>query len=540
MKPFVVILALAVSAYAGSDVSLDTIAGMPATVDSGQTMVPGPVLSTSTGGGPGDVYFVVYQHGIPIYRDSSEFPALNPHVTCTLQLAGWAPSARESLQAVAWLSCSGDTYPPNDTCWQRFFVRVKDVAVTNIIVPTPDTVIDSGVVFYPRCRVWNFGNVSLSFDVRFQIGVYHSTENASLIPGGARVVTAPDAYVAMPGVWACQVSAIAVGDMHPGNNTLSDTFTVRGTILHDVGAASITAPGLWVDTLAGFTPAGQVMNNVSDSAVFWSFFTVFDAGGSPVYAESVQCALGPGETTAVAYGPVRITTVGRYVAAESVYLAGDQNSTNDVYRRQFYVVDESMLGDIGVVSILSPGGQVSPDSSFIPTAVWKNYSDHAMTYDAYFFLLNKYGVNVYSQMLAGNVLDAGEEETLGFAGFNVGNDTGMWNARCTTAAVGDTNPLNDTLGLAFLVAYPPGVEEAPNAELLMLKGATVVRGTIRLPAFAASVRCALFTPDGRRALVLKPGANDVTSVATGVYFVRAENPAACRWLIPVRKVVIQH
>jgi hypothetical protein len=544
MKTFVVVLALVASAYAGLDIGIDTIAGIPGTIDSGQSIVPGPVLSTSTGGGPGDVYFEILEQGVPIYRDSSGFPFLDPHVTCTLALSGWMPSARESLEAVAWLHCDGDTYPQNDTFRLRFFVRVKDVAVTQILVPPPDTVYDSGAVFNPQCRVWNFGNVSLTFDVRFRIGTYQSARNVGLIPGGARVVFAPDPYLAMPGIWSCQVSAIVAGDLHPENNIKVDTFTVRGTILRDVAAVGITEPGLWVDTMRTFFPTGQVTNNGSDSETFWSFFTIYNAGGNPVYAESMQHILGPGETTEVVYGSVRINATGSYVAAESVYLASDQNSTNDVFRKPFHVVDEPMLGDIGVVQILSPSGQVLPDSAFIPAAVWKNYSDHEMTYDAYFFIHNKYGVRMYSDCRGENELDGGEEETLDFASFNAGNDTGMWRARCSTAAVGDTNPLNDTLSSGFLVVHP-GIEETMNDERGTMSVATVVRGVLLLnrdcPRTGTVPKAVLLDASGRLVLALHYGANDVSHLAPGVYFVVSEPSAASRQpsAVTIRKVVIQ-
>jgi hypothetical protein len=68
--------------------------------------------------------------------------------------------------------------------------------------------------------------------------------------------------------------------------------------------------------------------------------------------------------------------------------------------------------------------------------------------------------------------------------------------------------------------------------------ATVVRGVLFLPPSFSTHRSALITPDGRKVMSLHPGANDVSGLSPGVYFVRAvsREPSA----VDCQRVVIQH
>jgi len=538
LSVLVSVLCVVVGVGLGHDVSLDTIAGITATVDSGQTVVPAPILATNSGGGPGEVYLKILRHGDLVHFDSIEFPQFTRK--CTLALSEWIPLDRESLDAVAWLVWEGDTNPANDTFRLKFFVRVRDVAVVQIFAPPPDTIYDSGAVFYPYCKVWNFGNVSATFDVRFRIGGYLSTRNISLVPGGGRSVTA-DPYTAMPGIWACQVSAVVTGDMHPENNVLADTFTVRGALVKDAAVKALLSPPIVVDTTMTITPKGRVVNNGVDPATFEAYYFVYNAVGTPVYADSAPVTLNPGDSSDVAFTNVRFTTPGSFSVACSVYMAGDQNSTNNVVRRSLRVVEEGVIyGDLGVVEILWPT-YLPPDSARAPVAVWKNFTtDRPMDFRASLTIVNKHGAIVYSQSREVAGLAAGEETTLVFEEFNVGTDTGMWHIRCSTYAVGDTNPPNDTLGAVFYVLYP-GIEEVMNDECGAMSIATVVRGVLFLPASGAwrKANGGLLDISGRRVLALRPGANDVTILPAGVYFLRAESPVTGRGATAVRKIVIQ-
>jgi len=87
--------------------------------------------------------------------------------------------------------------------------------------------------------------------------------------------------------------------------------------------------------------------------------------------------------------------------------------------------------------------------------------------------------------------------------------------------------------------YPgPGVEEAPNAEVRTTNPVpTIVRGVLLLSEAASRKpqAASLMDATGRKVIELEPGANDVSRLAPGVYFVRrlaGEHPAT-------EKVVLQ-
>ena len=89
----------------------------------------------------------------------------------------------------------------------------------------------------------------------------------------------------------------------------------------------------------------------------------------------------------------------------------------------------------------------------------------------------------------------------------------------------------------------PGVEEMANAKRRMSNGrATVVRGVLVLDAVGSrqNVDCRAELQDisGRKVLDLRPGANDVSGLAPGVYFVRAVScglsAASCQKVVVTR------
>jgi hypothetical protein len=80
-----------------------------------------------------------------------------------------------------------------------------------------------------------------------------------------------------------------------------------------------------------------------------------------------------------------------------------------------------------------------------------------------------------------------------------------------------------------------GIEETPSVEVRTTNAATVVRGVLRLAdgSSTSSSPSRLLDAAGRKVAALRAGANDISRLAPGVYFVRQTQPQA------VRKVVIQ-
>jgi hypothetical protein len=98
-------------------------------------------------------------------------------------------------------------------------------------------------------------------------------------------------------------------------------------------------------------------------------------------------------------------------------------------------------------------------------------------------------------------------------------------------------------GLWWNAPYPSSVGQTPDREAQALDcSPAVVRGSLILPAVNGQRTAvgALIDISGRKVLGLKPGANDVSRLAPGVYFVQEKPQAASFKPKAVRKVVIQH
>jgi hypothetical protein len=172
-------------------------------------------------------------------------------------------------------------------------------------------VYDSGVVFYPQCLLWDYGNHPWdTIIVRFRIGSYMSS--CTLYGAHVDTVTAPDPYTTMPGIWECRASAIVAGDLHPENNTKVDTFTVRGSMRETLWVR-VLMPDT-IDTTP-FTPMGRYGNAGIDAASFEAYFSIFDSAGMQrVYADSTPVLLGAGDSIELAFSNAQITVPGAYLA----------------------------------------------------------------------------------------------------------------------------------------------------------------------------------------------------------------------------------
>ncbi len=340
----------------GRDVGVDTILAPSGTIDSGQSIIPRMVISNlNTEPAESVSAFFTIDDGTPSgYSDSLmgfNMPALS---TETLAFGGWVPRGRDSMVATAWIYCDGDTYPQNDTFRQRFLVRVKDIAITRIIAPPPDTTYDSGVVFHPQAGIWISDYQWDTIIVRFAIGGNYASACTLAGPPWPDTAVASDPYTTIPGWWGCRVSAIVVGDLHPENNIKVDTFTVRGNLTVDVDARAVLAPTGVVDTTQIVTPTGRFGNNCTDAATFWAFFNIRDSGGAEIYAESSQAMLSPGDSTDIEYPTIRFSVIGNYTAICSTAMPGDQNSTNDVKKAPFRVVPSQAVEESTETQASSP------------------------------------------------------------------------------------------------------------------------------------------------------------------------------------------
>jgi len=347
----------------GSNVGVDTILAPRGTIDSGQTIIPRCIV-VNYGDSTASLWtFFAIDDGTPQgYLDSLYLPALAPAQRETLEYQPWIPRGRDSMTATAWTVCTGDTFHGDDTCRLRFLSRVKDVAVTQMINPAPDTTYDSGYVIRMQCRAWNFGNQSLRFALRFRIYEFDSTvvfeafRYLNLIAGGSTVVTCLDSCELEPGVYVAECYAIVPGDLHPENNVKRDTFWVRGVITHDVAAGPLILNGPNPIRVGDTVIPGVWLFSSGPEPESLSVYVYFDqVGGSRVYDESLHVFL-PDTAFIYWFPAVVFAEPGQYDGTDSVYLEGDQNNTNDVQRIRFEVlpavgVEEGMKDEGGRMNV---------------------------------------------------------------------------------------------------------------------------------------------------------------------------------------------
>jgi len=135
----------------------------------------------------------------------------------------------------------------------------------------------------------------------------------NLIPGGQTNVTSPEPYTTEPGLHVLRVTAILAGDLHPENNTMWDTFWVRGAL----------RPGLWVDVVVPqdtwdtLTPVwwyADIANVGSSIETFWACCMVRGPRQRVFFSDSLQMILPPGDTIRLNMPPTIYRDTGMYVA----------------------------------------------------------------------------------------------------------------------------------------------------------------------------------------------------------------------------------
>jgi hypothetical protein len=88
----------------------------------------------------------------------------------------------------------------------------------------------------------------------------------------------------------------------------------------------------------------------------------------------------------------------------------------------------------------------------------------------------------------------------------------------------------------YRMVWHPGTEEMPKSEVRMTKLPTIVRGVLMMSQQLAAngLQPELMDVTGRKVIELHAGANDVSGLAPGVYFIRGAQAQAQA----VRRVVI--
>jgi hypothetical protein len=224
-----VFMAVTAVAVAAPNVRMDAIVVPSGMVDSGDIIDPivvirnnGTVLADSF-----DVYLMIdNEMDRMLYRDSVVLLNVPPGEVDTVYLSRWVPEGRDSVGTLAWVYWQEDVVHSDDTIYERFLVRARNVGITNIYVPTPHDTIPPDTI-RPRVRVFNYSNVYLTFPVVFSIDDWSDTVMVTnMSPFGSRSVTA-DPWYADSGDFEATITVVVEGDLHPEDNERTFPFYVR-------------------------------------------------------------------------------------------------------------------------------------------------------------------------------------------------------------------------------------------------------------------------------------------------------------------------
>jgi hypothetical protein len=416
-------------------------------VDSGQTITPRVVYRNMSEDAADsvDVHFLIdNEMDVVIYHDSTYLLNMPGGSSDTVAFTPWVPVGRDSMGCVTWNFWLGDSVFRDDTMRARFLVRVRDVALTAVNNPLPGDSIDPGTV-YPQVEIFNYGNLTMTFPMIFNIGAYFDTVwVVNLLAGGARTVTALNPWTATAGVWLCNLRAQVAGDLHPENNDSSFVFYVRGTIDNDVACTEIPVPSGVRDTTP-FTPQGKYLNRGTSTETCttycWIQDTVTDA---VVYSDESPVTLDPEQSATVAYRPCTLTVEGPYAVACSIHLAIDQNWLNNAIHQDFRV-GTGAQHDVLVSAILAPTSLVDSGVVLTPRAVVFNAGQWAETFWTYFRLPG------YLDSLQLTDLAVGMYDTLSFPNWEAAFPPGSQTAVAWTLLSGDENTDNDTVVKPFTI-----------------------------------------------------------------------------------------
>ncbi|MDH5187054.1 MAG: hypothetical protein OEW70_08340, partial [candidate division WOR-3 bacterium] len=416
------------------DVGVAHIVSSPATIDSGNSFTP--ACTVSNYGTTTESYQVRTRIGS--FYDS--IATVNGHAAGTkiyLQFPNWTAIQR----GIHSLSCStelnGDMNKLNDKQTGSVFVRVLDVATTNLL--SPSVVVDSGTVVTPACSVFNFGNTQVNYQVRMKIGsFYDSIATVNNHNPGTRVYVQFPVWIAFQrGTHAISCSTELSGDMVTTNDKLNRTVTLR---VLDVATISMVSPPRVVDSGTVITPACSVYNYGTTT----ESYNVRMKIGNFYNEDTLVSNHTPDTYQYVQFPTWTANQRGMSVVSCSTELAGDMNPGND---KMIDTVTVRIL-DVATTIILAPTGTI--DSATIVTPACSVYNYGNQTVD--FLVRMKIG-NFYNDSVQISAHPPGTYACLEFMSWNA-IQVGTHTVSCSTDLANDMNLNNDMQSGSVTVQAP--------------------------------------------------------------------------------------
>ncbi|MEO0110556.1 MAG: T9SS type A sorting domain-containing protein [candidate division WOR-3 bacterium] len=421
------------------DVGVSAITAPPTVVDSGTSTTP--ACTVYNYGNQTVSYQVRFKIG-NFYNQTATVSNHSPQTKVYLTFPNW-----EALQRGTWaVSCStelaNDQNPNNDKRTSQVLVRVRDVGC--LLITSPPSFVDSGVVVTPACTVYNYGNSTESYTVRFKIGdFYNETATVSNHSPGAKIyLTFPDWQAVQVGTHPVRCSTELAGDFYPDNDAQSREVTV-GVL--DCGVEEIFAPQGIVDSGQTIIPSVKVRNFGNLSAELPVWFLIDE-----IYEDSAWISLEPNDSMVVSFSPWEATICDTFIVKSFTALSGDRNPGNDTSFT--WVIVRRPIHDVGTVAILAPIGEIDSGEVVIPKAIVQNFGTREEEFLVRFKIGDFYLIDTTLS------LDIGEEDTVYFPEW-LAFPLGVHLVKCTTQLSEDIDPTNDWQLDSVRVVSRPGVKE---------------------------------------------------------------------------------
>ncbi len=284
-------------------------------------------------------WLAIFYKGRQIYEDSA-WTTLEGGGSAILNFDPFSPESLGVYNIISWTVLNGDTFYYNDTLKDSTWVisYTHDVGTEEILSPI-------GSRYPGRVRLQavfkNYGLNTEEFYAYFRITkgldtILKRSTPLLLLPDSTKEVDFGDTMLAA-GSYKVIAWTYLANDEKPDNNLKEESLYVL-QFDHDVGVDRIISPPTTnnFDTL---TPRILVYNLGLSTETFTAYFKISDFTGEEFYQDSTMVqSLPPDSVREITFSRWMPNKIGRFFARCSLYLAGDQNSSNDTLTKYFTVL----------------------------------------------------------------------------------------------------------------------------------------------------------------------------------------------------------
>ncbi|MDH5684021.1 MAG: SBBP repeat-containing protein [candidate division WOR-3 bacterium] len=287
-----------------------------------------------------DYWSIMYDSNLNPIRENRYF-GINAHETDEAV----AMTIDESFVYVTGYSWGGDAWTINyDYATTILPVGKHDVGCTAIEVPTGT--VDYLTMVTPKCRVYNYGDVPETYEVRMKIG--YNYNHTFLVqnhqPGVELQITFDDDWLAgPPGIQTVECETELVNDMEPANDKQIGAVFVR---FLDIGCIKINVPVGQIRVGEPITPSCNVHN--FGNSLSNSFIVHMEFDDPDHYTEEIKAVepLHLDETRIITFSEWIPNYPGNYTATFYTIMDGDMERSNDLIEGPFEVIGERDFANI--------------------------------------------------------------------------------------------------------------------------------------------------------------------------------------------------